>query len=80
MNPAPGYEYAKNITDDMQATYAVKAFEIAKSTGYIAGFMYWNLNYCEPLVPPGDEKAGFAVLGPGGAPRPAYNALAAMPK
>jgi len=79
-NPPAGYEYAANITEDMQATYAVKAFEIARSAGYIAGFMYWNLNYCVPVVPPGDEKSGFAVLGPNGVPRPAYNALAAMPK
>jgi len=79
-NPPAGYEYAASITEEMQATYAVKAFETAKQAGYIAGFMYWNLNYCVPVVPAGDEKSGFAVLGPNGAPRASYNALAGMPK
>ena len=41
--------------------------------------MVWNLNY-QMAVPQTDEKWGFAVLRADFSPRPAFSALASMPK
>ena len=46
---------------------------------YIGGVMVWNLNY-QIAVPQTDEKWGFAVLHADWSARPAFQALASMPK
>jgi hypothetical protein len=75
----PGYEYSTFISEDAQARYLVQAFQIARQTPYISGVMVWNLNY-QIAVPQSDEKWGFSVLRSDWSARPAYSALAAMPK
>ena len=75
----PGYEYSTYITEDAQARFLVQAFQMAKQTPYIGGVMIWNLNY-QVAVPQTDEKWGFAVLRDDWTGRPAYYALAQMPK
>ena len=46
---------------------------------YISHMFVWNLNF-QLVVGPEDEKYPFGVLNPDGSARPAYEALAAMPK
>jgi polysaccharide biosynthesis protein PslG len=75
----PGYEYSTYISEDAQARYLVQAFQIARQTPYISGVIVWNLNY-QMIVPQTDEKWGFAVLHADFTPRPAFSALASMPK
>ena len=75
----PGYEYSTFISEDAQARFLVQAFQIARQTSYIGGVMVWNLNY-QMAVPQTDEKWGFSVLRADWSPRPAFLALAAMPK
>jgi hypothetical protein len=75
----PGYEYSTFISEDTQARFLVQAFQIAKQTSYLGGVMIWNLNY-QVAVPQSDEKWGFGVLRSDWSPRPAYTALANMPK
>jgi hypothetical protein len=75
----PGYEYSTFVSEDAQARFLVQAFTIARQTPYIGGVMVWNLNY-QIAVPQTDEKWGFAVLHADYSPRPAFLALAAMPK
>jgi polysaccharide biosynthesis protein PslG len=75
----PGYEYSTYISEDAQARFLVQAFQIARQTPYIGGVMVWNLNY-QMAVPQTDEKWGFAVIRSDWSPRPAFLALAAMPK
>jgi polysaccharide biosynthesis protein PslG len=75
----PGYEYSTYISEDAQARFLVQAIQIARQTPYIGGVMVWNLNY-QAVVPQTDEKWGFAVIRADWSPRPAYLALAAMPK
>jgi polysaccharide biosynthesis protein PslG len=77
--PVPGYEYATYVSEDAQARFLVQAFQIARQTPYIGGVMVWNLNY-QSIVPQTDEKWAFAVLRSDFSPRPAFSALAAMPK
>jgi hypothetical protein len=75
----PGYEYSTFISEDIQAKFLVQAIQMARQTAYIGGLMVWNLNY-QVAVPQTDEKWGFGVIRSDWSPRPAYTALAAMPK
>jgi hypothetical protein len=75
----PGYEYSTFISEDAQARFLVQAFQIARQTTYIGGVMVWNLNY-QLAVPQTNEKWGFAVMRADWSPRPAFLALASMPK
>jgi polysaccharide biosynthesis protein PslG len=75
----PGYEYSTFISEDAQARFLVQAFQIARQTPYIGGVMVWNLNY-QMAVPQTNEKWGFAVMRADWSPRPAFLALASMPK
>jgi hypothetical protein len=77
--PVDRYAYATQNTEQQQADWLVRTFQIAKEKGYVGPMFVWNLNFV------GDEAdseavRAFAVLRPDFAPRPAYNALAAMPK
>ncbi len=75
----PGYEYSTFVSEDAQARFLVQAFAMARQTPYVGGMMVWNLNF-QIAVPQTDEKWGFAVLHPDWSGRPAFLALAAMPK
>ena len=75
----PGYEYSTFVSEDTQARFLVQAFQIARATPYIGGVMVWNLNY-QAVVPQTDEKWAFSVLRSEWSARPAFTALAAMPK
>jgi hypothetical protein len=75
-----GYEYARTITEQQQATWLPGLFQYAKANYPWMGTMFvWNLNY-QAIVPQTDEKWGFGVLRADYSPRPAYTALATMPK
>ncbi|MSQ15027.1 MAG: hypothetical protein EXR50_04090 [Dehalococcoidia bacterium] len=80
-NPHPEYAYAVENSEEEQAAYLVKAFEIAKATGYVGAMFIWNLNFA-PTADPGDVQAkkAFGIIRPDWSLRPAYNAVAAMPK
>jgi hypothetical protein len=80
-NPYPEYSYAKDNSEEQQAAYLVRAFQIGKEKGYMGPMFVWNLNFAASAEP--DDryaKRAFSVLYPDGRPRPAYLALAAMPK
>jgi hypothetical protein len=81
-NPAApaAYSYAQSITEQQQADWLVRLFAYTKQNYPWMGVMFvWNLNY-QAVVPQTDEKWGFGVLRADYSPRPAYTALAAMPK
>lgn len=75
----PGFEYCSYISEDTQARFLVQAVQMARATPYIGGLMVWNLNY-QVIVPNTDEKWGFGVLRSDWSGRPAFFALASMPK
>ncbi|HEV2123573.1 MAG TPA: cellulase family glycosylhydrolase, partial [Chloroflexota bacterium] len=81
-NPAPGYEYGADNTEQEQAEYLVRAFHLARTRYPWIGVMFvWNLNFnALPDLPRDDEKRAFSLLYSDFRPRPAYNALKAMPK
>ncbi|MGI9145708.1 MAG: hypothetical protein ACR2IK_04030 [Chloroflexota bacterium] len=75
----PGYEYSTYISEDAQARFLVQAVQMARQTALVGGVIIWNLNF-QMVVPQTDEKWGFAVLRADFTPRPAFSALASMPK
>ena len=81
-NGAPGYEYGADNSDQQQADYLVRAFQLARTQYPWVGAMFvWNLNF--PAVtglPANDEKVPFGIVNRDWSPRPAYRALQAMPK
>jgi hypothetical protein len=77
--PASGYEYANYNTEQDQANYIVRAFQMAKDWGWVGPMFLWNLNY-GPASGKFDEKAGFGIVYPNWSPRPVFHALADMAK
>jgi hypothetical protein len=77
--PNPGYEYAATNTEATQAEYLVRAMEVAKERGYMGVMFVWNLDFAVE-VGAWWEGSKFSLLRADGTPRPAYQALASMPK
>ncbi|MDQ2787587.1 MAG: cellulase family glycosylhydrolase [Chloroflexota bacterium] len=78
-NQAKGYEYGAFVSEQQQAQYLVRAFELGKSYPWVGVMFVWNLNFAT-ITPPSDEKYPWAVLKSDWSPRPAYTALKNMPK
>ncbi|MDQ6905520.1 MAG: glycoside hydrolase family 5 protein [Chloroflexota bacterium] len=78
-NQAPGYGYGKFVSEQQQAQYLTRAFELGKSYPWMGVMFVWNLNFAA-ITPPSDEKYPWGVLRGDGSPRPAYIALKEMPK
>jgi len=77
--PAPGYEFANDINEAQQADYFVQAYQMGRNWGWVGVMFLWNLNY-GPVCGAADEKAAYGIIRPDWSPRPAYAALANMPK
>ena len=78
--PATGYEYAACNSEADQAAFFVRAFQkVRAESSYVTHMIIWNLNF-QQVVPNTDEKWAFGVLRPDLSPRPAYDAIKAMPK
>ena len=79
-NPAPGFEYSADNSEQEQAEYIVRAYEIAKNEWPWMGVMLlWNLNF-STLSDPADQVSHWSVINADWSPRPAYDALREMPK
>ncbi len=80
-NPTPpaGYEYCGYVSEDAQARFLVGALQRARETAYVGAMVVWNLNF-QQAVAQTDEKWGFGLLRSDLSPRPAYNAIAGLPK
>ena len=77
--PARGYEYAADNTEQEQAQFLVKAFQMARNWGWVGPMFVWNLNF-GPVCGAADEKAAFGIVRPDWSRRPAFAALRDMPK
>jgi hypothetical protein len=83
-NTTVGYEYGNQTSFQRQATYIVRAFQKARADyPWVSGMFLWQLNYAVPWRYHGNEQheqASFGVLNGDWSPRPAYEAIKAMPK
>lgn len=77
--PAQGYGYAGENTQQEQAQFIVRAYEMGRSWGWVGPMFLWNLNFA-PVAGKSDEKAAFGIVNQGWGHRPAYDALVHMPK
>lgn len=77
--PAPGYGYAADNTEAEQAQFIVRAYQMAKNWGWVGPMFLWNLNFA-PASGRANEKAAFGIVREDWSPRPAFHALAGMPK
>jgi hypothetical protein len=79
-NPPDAYKYARYVSDQQQAQYLTRAFDLGKSYPWMGVMFVWNLNFQVTTSGPGDEKYGWGILNSDWSPRPAYYALATMVK
>jgi hypothetical protein len=78
-NQAPGYEYGADNTEEEQAEYLVRAFEIARTEWpWCTGMFVWNLNFRTFQDYHAHETAVFGLLNEDWSPRSIFNKLAAM--
>ena len=78
--PVPGYDYCRDVSEADQARYLVDAITMVKTSyPYVTNMFVWNLNF-QMIVPEQDQMWGFGVIRADGSPRPAYTALARLPK
>jgi hypothetical protein len=78
------FGFVKFTTQAQQAQYVPRAYELAKTLGYVGPMFAFNLNYCQVVgnQPSSSEFTScyYSLLDGSGAPRPVYNALKAAPK
>ena len=83
-NNTPGYEYGNQTSFQRQADYIARAFQKARSDyPWVSGMFLWQLNFAVPWRYNGNERheqASFGVLNGDWSPRPAYEAIKALPK
>ncbi|CAN5313180.1 hypothetical protein BH23CHL1_BH23CHL1_06930 [soil metagenome] len=79
-NQAPGYEYGTFNSEEDVAQYLTRSFEIMLNEwDWVSGAFVWNLNW-STLAPPEDEKFPWSAVNAEWTPRPAYDAMRALPK
>jgi hypothetical protein len=77
---APAGYSGWTVSEQQQATYLVQLFQYARANyPWLGAIFVWNLNF-QVVVPQPDEKWGFGVVRFDYSARPAYSALASMPK
>ncbi len=80
-NPAQEYAYAREVSQEQQATYLVEAIEMARTSGFVDGVFVWNLNFAPNAAPEDLQgKRAFSIVNPNWTPRPAFDALRTMIK
>ncbi len=77
--PPAEAEFMVNVSEWQQAVYSQRAYELAHTWPWVGPMMLWNLNFA-PWIGPAFSESGYSLLRPDGSPRPAYFALAALPK
>ena len=77
--PPADAEYMSAVSEWQQATYTLRAFELAHTWRWVGPLFLWNLNFA-PLLGTDFGESGYSLLRPDGSPRPVYLALQTMPK
>ncbi|MCI0397777.1 MAG: hypothetical protein L0322_22970, partial [Chloroflexi bacterium] len=74
-----GVEFMANVSEWQQATYTLRAYELASQWPGVGPLFLWNLNF-GPLLGPDYSETGFSLLRPDASPRPIYYSLSTIPK
>lgn len=76
----PGFAFADDNTLQEQADWTVQAFQLQREWGITWLAFLWNLDYGPKGLGPEDNNVPYSILNMDGSPRPAFEALEAMPK
>jgi hypothetical protein len=77
----PGYEFAADVSEQQQAEYLVQAYSWMRDSGLVRLAFLFNLDYGPKGGEPAqDDNVIFSLLTRQGMPRPAFDAIGAMPK
>jgi plastocyanin len=77
-NPAPGFEYAAQNSEQQQANYIARAFRMGRDQyPWMGPMIVFGLNFSLPNVSPSatDERIGWSLLRRDGSKRPSYYAV-----
>ncbi len=77
--PPAGAEFMAYVTEWQQAVYILRAYELANEWESVGPMILWNLNF-GPLLGDQFSESGYSLLRRDGSRRPAFRALAALPK
>lgn len=77
--PPAGAEFMSNVGEWQQAAYTQRAFALAHDWPWVGPLVLWNLNFA-PWLGPAFSESGYSLLRPDGSPRPAFFAVAGLPK
>lgn len=75
----PGWDYAADIDEAQQASYVAGGYVWAATWDHVGALFLWNLNFW-PVAGAENEMAKFSLVRGDWSPRPAYDALKALPK
>jgi len=77
----PNYEFAADVTEQLQGQYLVEAFNWMRDSGLVRMAFLFNLDYGpKGGDPASDDNVMFSLLSRQGMPRPAFDAISVMPK
>ncbi|CAG0927400.1 hypothetical protein TFLX_00437 [Thermoflexales bacterium] len=69
-----GWDYAREVTEDDQAAYLLRAIELRRDRAWVGPLIIWNLNIA-PLLGAERSESAYGLLRPDGSERPAYRRL-----
>ncbi len=69
-----GWEYGREVSEEQQAEYVVRAFQMGDERSWVGPMFLWNLNLAM-IWGNDDPVSAYSLLRPGGSYRPAYIAL-----
>jgi len=69
-----GWEYARYVSEQQQADYTARAFQIGLATPWIGPMILWNLNIAV-VYGNGRPESAYSLLRPDGSYRPVYLAV-----
>jgi polysaccharide biosynthesis protein PslG len=69
-----GWEYAREVTEQNQAAYLLRAIALRRERAWLGPLIIWNLNVA-PLLGPEPSESAYSLLRPDGSQRPAYKQL-----
>ncbi|MBI5671488.1 MAG: LysM peptidoglycan-binding domain-containing protein [Chloroflexi bacterium] len=72
--PSETYVFVTYTSLEEQAAYIPRGFEIGERLGFVGPMFLYNLNGCLPQLPSA-ETCYYSLIGPEGAPRPAFSAV-----
>jgi hypothetical protein len=76
----PGFDFADDNSLEEQADWIVQAYQLQRDWGITWLTFLWNLDYGPKGLGPEDDNVPYSILNLDGSPRPAFEALEAMPK